>query len=106
MAAVAARQDAILVRASEIGRVAVDDLASVFGVSQQTIRKDLNDLCDRRLLRRVHGGAVVTSGVENLGYEARRALAREEKRLTGVRAASLIPSEASLFINIGTTTEA
>ena len=61
------RQNEILALARSAGRVSVDDLAARFDVTPQTIRKDLNDLCDRRLLNRVHGGAVVASGIENLG---------------------------------------
>jgi DeoR family transcriptional regulator, glycerol-3-phosphate regulon repressor len=99
------RQKEILGLAQEVGRVNVEDLASRFDVSPQTIRKDLSDLCDRRLLNRIHGGAVIASGVENVGYEARRFIAQEEKRLIGAAAAKLIPDDSSLFINIGTTTE-
>lgn len=87
------------------GRVSVDDLAVKFEVTPQTIRKDLNDLCERRMLSRVHGGAVVASGVENLGYEARRGIAAREKRAIGQEAARLIPNNSSLFLNLGTTTE-
>src|SRR6478609_4941906 len=83
----------------------VEDLARRFEVSAQTIRKDLNDLCDQRSLTRIHGGAIIASGVENLAYEARRFVAAEEKRAIGIAAASRIPNGCSLFINIGTTTE-
>lgn len=99
------RQTQILTLARQIGRVSVDDLAERYTVTPQTIRKDLNDLCDRGLLTRTHGGAILSSGVENVAYEARRQLANTEKRAIGQRAAALIPNEASLFINIGTTTE-
>jgi DeoR family transcriptional regulator, glycerol-3-phosphate regulon repressor len=92
--------------AKQNGRVTVDDLAEHFGVTPQTIRKDLNDLCSQRQLTRVHGGALYPSGIENLEYEARRKIAAEEKRAIGHAAAGLIPDNASLFINIGTTTEA
>ena len=44
-------------------------------------------------------------GVANFGYEARRKLATDEKRRIGLKAASLIPDNSSLLINIGTTTE-
>ena len=91
--------------ARQMGRVNVEDLATRFGVSSQTIRKDLNELCEQRLLSRVHGGAIVASSVENLAYEARRTIAESEKREIGKAAAALIPTNASLFINIGTTTE-
>lgn len=87
------------------GEVEVDPLAASFRVTPQTIRRDLNQLCDLRLLQRVHGGALVHDGVENLGYAARSHLAAAEKDAIGKRAAELILNDSSLFINIGTTTE-
>lgn len=100
------RHTEIVQLAKDQGRVLVDDLAAQFNVTPQTIRKDLNDLCDQRLLTRIHGGALFPSGVENLEYEARRKIAADEKDAIGAAAAKLIPDGASLFINIGTTTEA
>lgn len=100
------RHNEIIQMAKEHGRVLVDDLAVHFNVTPQTIRKDLNDLCDQRLLTRIHGGALFPSGIENLEYEARRKIAADEKDAIGTEAAKLIPDGASLFINIGTTTEA
>jgi DeoR family glycerol-3-phosphate regulon repressor len=85
--------------------VAVDELAGRFEVSLQTIRRDLNELGEARLVVRVHGGAIVASGVQNLAYEARKLVAQPHKRLIGAAAAHLIPDNSSLFINIGTTTE-
>ncbi len=99
------RQHQILAIARQFGTVQVDELALRFDVTPQTIRKDLNDLCEGRLLTRTHGGAMLTSGVENMAYEARRNLATAEKIVIGRRAAELIPNNCSLFINIGTTTE-
>jgi DeoR family glycerol-3-phosphate regulon repressor len=99
------RQTEILNIARAFGRVMVEDLARRFEVSAQTIRKDLNDLCDQRSLTRIHGGAIIASGVENLAYEARRFVAADEKKAIGAAAASRIPNGCSLFINIGTTTE-
>ena len=92
--------------ARQDGQVTVEGLASKFSVSAQTIRKDLNDLCLSGVLTRTHGGAVFPSGVENVEYEARRRIAAPEKAAIGDATAALIPSNASLFINIGTTTEA
>ncbi len=100
------RHTEIMQLAKDHGRVLVDDLANHFRVTPQTIRKDLNDLCDERLLTRIHGGALFPSGIENLEYEARRQIASEEKEAIGRAAARIIPDSASLFINIGTTTEA
>lgn len=99
------RQQQILVLARSSGNVGVDELAAHFDVTPQTIRKDLNELCDARHLTRTHGGAMLSSGVENVAYESRRQIAASEKQLIGRRAASLIPNNSSLFINIGTTTE-
>ena len=99
------RQSEIMAAAREMGRVGVDELAGRFGVTPQTIRRDLNELCDQRLLTRVHGGAMVASGVQNLAYDARRLVAQPHKRLIGEAAARLIPAHSSLFITIGTTTE-
>ncbi|MCK5517444.1 MAG: DeoR/GlpR transcriptional regulator [Desulfobulbaceae bacterium] len=99
------RQNKILALAGKSGRVDVDELSITFDLSPQTIRKDLNILCDRQLLQRVHGGAIIGSGNENVSYEARRLLAPESKKAIGKRAAALIPDNSSLLINIGTTTE-
>ncbi|MDA4846548.1 DeoR/GlpR family DNA-binding transcription regulator [Hoeflea poritis] len=100
------RQDEIIEIAKAQGSVRVDDLSTYFRVTPQTIRKDLNDLCALRLLQRTHGGAVFAGGSENMQYEARRRLASAEKEAIGRTAAALIPDKSSLFINIGTTTEA
>ncbi len=105
MEGITERQRQILAIAKETGRVDVDQLSTNFSVSPQTIRKDLNDLCDRQLLQRIHGGAIVGSGIENVSYEARRLLAPDAKHAIGSRAAQLIPNNCSLIINIGTTTE-
>ncbi len=89
----------------EKGRVTVEDLATHFGVTPQTIRRDLNDLSDAQMVVRVHGGAMVASGVVNLAYDARKMLAGPQKKLIGEAAARLVPDHSSVFINIGTTTE-
>jgi DeoR family glycerol-3-phosphate regulon repressor len=85
--------------------VSVDDLSARFDVTPQTIRRDLNELCERRVLTRIHGGAGVSSCVENLSYDARRFIAAAEKKAIGIAAVALIPNKSSLFINIGTTAE-
>jgi len=100
------RRLAILDIARENGQVSVDELLTQFDVTPQTIRKDLNRLCDSRVLMRTHGGARLASSVENMSYEARRMLAWERKEAIGRAVAAIIPDDASLFVNIGTTTEA
>ncbi len=105
MEILSSRHNKILALAGQSGRVGVDNLSATFDVSPQTIRKDLKFLCDRQLLQRVHGGAVVGSGIENVSYEARRLLAPAAKQAIVRCAAGLIPDNSSLLINIGTTTE-
>jgi DeoR family glycerol-3-phosphate regulon repressor len=92
--------------AKQNGRVAVDDLAAKFGVTVQTIRRDLSELSDLGKLDRVHGGAVLRSGVSNIGYEDRRSLNEDAKTQIAQLCAADIPAGVSVFMNIGTSTEA
>ena len=92
------RHAEIIQMAKDHGRVLVDDLATHFNVTPQTIRKDLNDLCDQRLLSRIHGGALFPSGIENMEYEARRKIAADEKEAIGRAAARLIPDLSLIHI--------
>lgn len=100
------RQAEILARARADGAVTVEGLAAAFGVTLQTIRRDLAELCDKGRLTRVYGGAVLPSGAENIGYEARRAMNARGKAAIASRVAAEIAPGTSLFLNIGTTTEA
>lgn len=100
------RHSQILELAKNSGRILVDELAAHFAVTPQTIRKDLNELCQERLLTRIHGGAELPSGTANVEYEQRRQIAADAKTAIGRATARLIPDNASLFMNIGTTTEA
>jgi DeoR family glycerol-3-phosphate regulon repressor len=101
-----ARHDYIRAKAQTNGKVMAADLSTDLAVAVQTIRRDLRQLCAAGQLERIHGGAVLPSGVSNIGYGDRRALNRETKIKIARRAAQLIPDNASLFLNIGTTTEA
>jgi DeoR family glycerol-3-phosphate regulon repressor len=100
------RQAEILEIARAEGRVVVEDLARRFDVTLQTIRRDLTDLADAGHLDRVHGGAIARRGVANIGYEARRRMNEAAKTAIARACAALIPDNASLILNIGTTTEA
>jgi DeoR family transcriptional regulator, glycerol-3-phosphate regulon repressor len=100
-----ARQQQIIDLVRQRGFVSIEALAEHFAVTPQTVRRDINQLCDRELLRRYHGGAGLPSSVENVAYKTRQILFHEEKRRIAQLAAQHIPDGASLFINIGTTTE-
>jgi DeoR family glycerol-3-phosphate regulon repressor len=100
------RQSEILEIAKSEGKVTVEALAARFNVTLQTIRRDLSDLSDAGKLDRVHGGAMMPSGVANIGYEERRGLHDIEKASIGRACAAMIPDNSSLFLNLGTSTEA
>lgn len=100
------RQGVILDMLKNSGQVMVDELVVKFSVTPQTIRTDLNELGKANKLVRVHGGARLIDSRENVEYEARRQIAASQKVLIGKAASKFIPDNVSLFINIGTTTEA
>ncbi|HEY5674028.1 MAG TPA: DeoR family transcriptional regulator [Malonomonas sp.] len=99
------RQQEILLLVQQRGFVAIETLAQHFNLTPQTIRRDINSLCEQQLLTRYHGGAGLSSSVENVDYSTRQVLNLEAKRLIAAMAAAKIPDRASIFINIGTTTE-
>jgi DeoR family glycerol-3-phosphate regulon repressor len=99
------RQSEIISLLRANGRVTVEELTALFAVSPQTIRRDLNEMSEARVITRVHGGAIVASSVQNLAYDARKLVAQAHKRLIGEATARLIADNSSLFINLGTTTE-
>ena len=59
----AGRHKAILDRISGTGSVAVSEMADLLGVSEATIRRDLDHLATRRLVERTHGGALAYEGL-------------------------------------------
>lgn len=100
------RKPEIIRLARRDGRVTVDGLVTHFGVTPQTIRRDLTELADAGKLERMHGGAVLPSGTTNIVYDERRALMHDAKAQIARACARRIPNDCSLFLNIGTTTEA
>lgn len=102
----AERLQDIQVIARRDGRVTVEGLAKHFDVTLQTIRRDLSELADQGKLQRVHGGAIMPSTVANIGYADRRDLNDFGKAAIARAVARDIPHGCSLFLNIGTTTEA
>lgn len=100
------RRRRILELTRQRGFVSIEGLAEHFSVTPQTIRRDINALCAQDLLRRYHGGAGLPSSVENEPYPTRRVMQLEEKRQIAELVAEVVPDRGSLFLNIGTTTEA
>lgn len=100
-----ARQQALFDAVQRDGFLTVDDLAARFGVTPQTIRRDINYLAELKRVRRYHGGVGLPGGAENEAYDARQSTLTDEKRRIAACVAEHIPDHASLFINLGTTTE-
>jgi len=99
------RQEQILALVHQRGFVSIEALAEHFSVTPQTVRRDVNRLCAKSLLRRYHGGAGLPASVENTAYQARQVMQLAEKRRIAAAVAAAVSDGASLFINIGTTME-
>lgn len=101
----AERQQAILTTARSEGRVEVTSLATLLGVTPETVRRDLSALERQGLLRRVHGGAIP---VERLDFEpglAQRDVTHAaEKDRIAKAALDLVPDRGSVLLDAGTTT--
>lgn len=86
--------------------VSVEDLAQQLDVTPQTVRRDVKQMEQAKLLARYHGGVGLPSSVENIDYSQRQVLHSDAKRRIGAAVAARVPPGCSLLINIGTTTEA
>lgn len=85
--------------------VSADELATEFGVSKITIRRDLDALASDKYLERTRGGAVSVSGLRlEAFFEEKDHSAKREKSLIGRYVASLISENETVFINAGSTT--
>ncbi|WP_075880056.1 DeoR/GlpR family DNA-binding transcription regulator [Vreelandella massiliensis] len=97
------RQERILALLSAQGELGVDTLADEFTVSAQTIRKDLNQLCEMGRARRVHGGVSLPANALNLSFNRRQQLHADSKQRMAEALAARIPDGATLMLGIGTT---
>lgn len=88
------------------GYATTEELSSAFNVTPQTIRRDIAQLSERGDLVSFHGGAGLTARAKNTPYIERQKTESAEKKQIAEAAAKLVPNNASLFLNIGTTTEA
>jgi DeoR/GlpR family transcriptional regulator of sugar metabolism len=101
---VAERRQGILGRVGQVGRVAVADLSQEFGVSEVTIRGDLQALAENNLVLRTHGGAIpVTSGLQVLSLSLRRQQQVQQKAHIGQAAAALISDGDAITLDSSST---
>lgn len=97
------RRSQILKELDEKGQVNVNELSETLGVSEVTIRNDLDKLEKNNLLVRAHGGAFKTNNIA-LTIVEKREINLAEKRRIGKKAASLIDADDTIIIDSGTTT--
>jgi DeoR family glycerol-3-phosphate regulon repressor len=101
------RQAALLELVQGAGAMSVEALAEQFGVTLQTVRRDVGLLAQAGLLARFHGGVrLPASTTENIAYRQRRELNEGAKRRIALAVANAVPHGCSMILNIGTTTEA
>jgi len=102
----AQRQTAILERVRKDGAVRVMALVRELGVSDMTIRRDLEALAERGLLAKVHGGATSAEApaTDEPGFVAKSSRQADEKEMIAARAARLVQPGAAIGLSAGTTT--
>ena len=98
----AERRQRIVETLGREGKVVAADLSAAFGVSHDTIRRDLQELAEAGLLRRVHGGALPPNPV-SLGYAERERQAPAAKRALAKAAARLLRHDAVIVLSGGTS---
>lgn len=100
------RRATIAALVTESGAVRVADLVQQLGVSDMTVRRDIEQLAREGLVERVHGGALAIGGrsSEEPGFTAKSGLMTREKQAIAAAAAALVEPGASIGISAGTTT--
>ncbi|MUK01184.1 DeoR family transcriptional regulator [Vibrio cholerae] len=90
------------------GRVTVSGLSSRFGITKETVRRDLALLENDGILRRVHGGAIAGSGptTEEPSLSSRASRHSPEKKRIARAALSLAPAAGAVVLDAGSTTGA
>jgi DeoR family glycerol-3-phosphate regulon repressor len=99
------RSELIVSLIEQRGFMSIDDLVTECNVTPQTIRRDLNQLSESGIISRYHGGAGIEASSENTPYKDRKTHNKSVKERIADAIAKMIPDGASIFINIGTTTE-
>lgn len=98
------RKQKIMEMLSANQKIAIPELCDYFGVSPATIRNDLNDLQGAGLLRRTHGGAILSRQVSYENVLNRDVEQRPAKQAFAHYALSLISDGDTILLDTGTTT--
>lgn len=99
----ALRRQKILLMLERDGKVTAGELCQHFEVSEDTIRRDLNELAEAGLLQRVHGGALPRPGDSGKDYLTRAQAPSEAKRAFARQAARHVRDGQVVFFDSGTT---
>jgi DeoR/GlpR family transcriptional regulator of sugar metabolism len=97
------RRGVILEELGRVGSVSVADLSRKLNVSDMTIRRDLEELSGRGLLREVHGGAIPVSRAAEPHFEQKRRLQRTEKLAIARVAKDFVHDGDTVAFSAGTT---
>jgi len=97
------RREDITLLVLERGSISVEALADTLNVSTQTIRRDVDALCEGDMMHRVHGRIELSEEYLNTPFDQRAGTNLPGKRAIGEAAARLIPDGSSIFISIGST---
>lgn len=100
------RQQELLDHVQREGASSIEALAALFGVTPQTIRRDVLVMEEHRLLSRYHGGVRLPGGSENSPCATRQTLFSAEKQAIAAQVAQHIPDHSTIFISMGSSTEA
>ena len=99
------RYDRLLAMIGARGHMRIDELASLLGVSPQTIRRDIRKLAGEGFLSRYHGGAAQPSSVINVALEQRQVTHVAAKQAIAAAIAARIADRSTVFLASGTTVE-
>lgn len=102
--AIQSRRDWIRERIAEVGSVGVQEMSRIFGVSESTIRRDLELLQTGEGLVRFHGGMRRHENARESVFEEKNRLSADLKDAIADKAAALVKDGQTVFLNAGTTT--
>ena len=86
------------------GKASVEELAEKFGISHETVRRDLNSLADEESIRKVHGGVVRMTQTREGSFDERLVKNTLAKQLIAEKLVKTIPPNQSIFMDTGSTT--
>ncbi|OXS78701.1 DeoR/GlpR family DNA-binding transcription regulator [Domibacillus enclensis] len=97
------RQSEIMKQLQKFRTIKISDISKSLNVTRETIRKDLYEMEERGLVRKVHGGAIINKANFETKYINRKSTNEAEKRSIAKRAAEFVEDGDTIYIDYGTT---